>query len=95
MNALIYMQPLDVRRRPMYPAQFVGTVPRDGIPHCISGSFELDPQREMPYFVHVFADGEPRKGMIREVQASPPDRFKRLSSVSYYIDGLTVMPRAQ
>ena len=86
------MQPLDRLRNPVCSAKCVGTVPRDGLPHRISGSFDLNPELELPYYVLIFADGNPSKGMIREILVSPPDKFKKLSSAVYYIDQLIVTP---
>ncbi len=89
MNALIRMQPLDVKRQPLYPMQLVGTVPRDAQPHRVGGVWELDPKKEMPYFVRVFADN---KSIIREIQAEGPSHLRKLNSVTFYMD-LTVLPR--
>lgn len=92
MNAIIRMQPLNVRRKPCYPLQIVGTVPRDEQPHRVSGTWELDDSREMPHYVRVWADDG--RGFDFEVDAAAPANWRFLKSITFYQD-LKVMPRIQ
>lgn len=88
-TALIHMQPLSVRRKPIYERKFVGTIPRDAQPHRISGEWELDPTKEMPHYVRVWADD---RGYDFEVEAAAPERLRGLNSIMFH-QILTVLPR--
>lgn len=93
MHAVIRMQPLDAKRQPIdgYPIKrLADTVPRDGEPHRVGESWELDPQKEMPYFVRVWADD---RCIDTEIDCAGPSHMRRLNSVTFYMM-LTVLPRA-
>lgn len=88
-HAIVHMQPLNVRREPMYPAKFVGTVPRDAEPHRISGAWPLNREKEMPHYVRVWADNRSKDF---EVDCAAPERLRFLDGITFYQD-LTVLPR--
>lgn len=92
MNALIHMQPLNARRQPVYQRKLVGTLPRDAQPHQISGEWELDRTKEMPYYVRVWADNG--RGFDFEFDGTAPERFRKLASITV-TQILTVQPRRQ
>lgn len=89
MNAIIRMQPLDAKRNPLFPPKIVGTVPRDAQPHRVGDVWQLDPKKEMPYYVRVWADD---RYIIKEILAAPPAELRKLKTVTFYMD-LTVLPR--
>jgi hypothetical protein len=92
MHAVIHMQPLSVNRDPIpgYPVKRLSTtVPRDGEPHRIGESWELDPAREMPYFVRVWADD---RSIVREIDCAGPTNLRNLNSITFWMM-LTVLPR--
>lgn len=93
-HALIHMQPLNARRQPILKHKFVGTLPRDGEPHRISGHWDLDkeaPGIEMPYYVRVWADD---KSKDFEIVCAPPTHLRHLNSITFTQD-LAVLPRRQ
>lgn len=92
MHALIHMQPLGVNRQPIpgYPVKRLAqTVPRDGQPHRIGESWQLDPSKEMPYFVRIWADD---RSIVREIECAGPAHLRKLNSITFHMD-LTVLPR--
>lgn len=92
MHAMIHMQPLDARRQPCAPVQFVGTVPRDAQPHRVGAAWNTEHLKEQPYFVRVWADR--RHGGDFEVECVGPSKLRKLNSVTFY-QHLTVLPRRQ
>jgi hypothetical protein len=93
-HAIIHMQPLDARRQPIPGYEMkrnAKTVPRDGQPHQVGESWQLDPKKEMPYFCRIWADD---KSIVREILAVGPEKLRHLNSITFYMD-LTVLPRLQ
>ncbi len=88
MHAIVYMQPLDARGRPYCPTKVVGTVPRDGVPHRVHGTFDLDKNKEPPRYVRVYADGAPERGGVFPL--FPIDKALDRATL---VQDLTVLPR--
>ena len=92
MHAIVHMQPLDARRNPItgYPRKRLReSVPRDGEPHRVGESWELDAAREMPYYVQVWADD---RSIVREIDCVGPEKLRNLNSITFYMM-LTVLPK--
>lgn len=94
MHALIYMQPLDAHRQPCAPVKHVATVERGEQPHRVGTTWQVSHLKEMPYYVHTWADNEPQRGCIREIDCAGPSKLRHLKSVCFH-QLLTVLPRAR
>lgn len=83
MYAIIHMRPLDAKRQPIdeYPIKRVAIIPRDGELHQVAGAWELNKEKEIPYFVQVWADG--KGGKVFEMECDPPTNKLR------FLDGIT------
>lgn len=89
MHAFIRMQPLNGRKKPIAPVQLVGTVPRDGRPHRIVGTWQCKGQRSYPTYARVWADGR-----SRDFQVLDQPRGKQLTIDSItLVQELTVLPK--
>lgn len=94
MNAIIHMQPLNVRRQPipgLATKRCEATIPRDAQPHIVGNFWDLDAAEnpEMPYYMQIWADGG--KPIIREIDCAGPSKLRFLNSITFWM-WLTVLP---
>lgn len=90
MHAVIRMQALDFRRRPVSPIRLVGTQPRDAQPHRVTLSLETKALNALPRYVRVWADD--RSGVF-PVEGIEESALRKLDSLCLTQE-LTVLPRA-
>jgi hypothetical protein len=99
------MQPLGPNRKPCGLTRiYVGTVPRDAMPHVIRGSWDLDLYQEIngvrfkigpafkeaPYWCRVWADDTSYADY--QIRHAGPAHLRTLNSLTFEMD-LIVLPR--
>lgn len=90
MMAMVHMEPLDGKKKQIFPPKLAGMTPRDGLPHRVSCSWETDPNLPFPHYVRIYADR--RDGGIFEVKVPPPVDWRKLDRFTL-TQILTVLPR--